>query len=211
MKKGIKTILYIGLAAIAGYLGYTYIKNKEEEQETESSGGSSQNVGQTGVVENEDGLAVEPPTGVTTIVDGGTAQPQLNEPIVIGTEESGLQLLVENVANGVYEFTPIYNQNGSVGLADNLLEDVRYTIDGEIIGDFFADSSVIQEFTSSGTYSIQAAFRFVPNSQFPNGAEFNLYGAINVVLDGGVANPNNIYDYIEEIDATQLSNTNKVE
>ena len=44
MKKGVKTILYVGLAAIAGYLGYTYIKNKEEEEEQNGNNSSSNNV-----------------------------------------------------------------------------------------------------------------------------------------------------------------------
>ena len=105
-------------------------------------------------------------------------------------------MLVENVANGVYEFTPVYNENGSIGLNDVLFYQANYTIDGEYIGSFNSDSSVVQEFTNSGTYEFQVGFMFSDSVQYPDGAVFNVYGALNVVLDGGVPNPNAFTQYI---------------
>lgn len=192
MKKGVKTAFYVGIVAIVGYLGWTLYKStKEEDEEFES-----ENVGQTEGFVNEDGLLTQPPSDATPIDEGGVAEPQLDEPVLFGTEESGLQVLVENVANGVYEFTPVYDENGTLGLNDTLFYEALYTIDGEFIGGYNSDSSVVQEFTNSGTYQFSVNFLFSGNVDYPDGAAFVLNGALNVVLDGGVPNPNSFTNYI---------------
>tara|TARA_R110002012_G_scaffold308828_2_gene515497 strand:+ start:93 stop:722 length:630 start_codon:yes stop_codon:yes gene_type:complete len=192
MKKGVKTAFYVGIVAIVGYLGWTLYKStKEEDEEFESV-----NVGQTEGFVNEDGLLTEAPSDATPIDEGGVAEPQLDEPVLFGTEASGLQVLVENVANGVYEFTPVYNENGTLGLNDTLFYEAHYSIDGEYIGGYNSDSSVVQEFTNSGTYDFMVSFYFSDSVQYPDGAAFQLNGALNVVLDGGVPNPNAFTNYI---------------
>jgi hypothetical protein len=192
MKKGVKTAFYVGIVAILGYLGWTlYNSTKEEEEEFES-----ENVGQTEGFVNEDGLLTQPPSDAVPIDEGGVAAPQLDEPVLFGTEESGLQVLVENVANGVYEFTPVYNENGTFGVNDTLFYQANYTIDGEYIGGYNSDASVVQEFTNSGTYDFSIGFLFSNNVDYPDGAMVFIEGALSVVLDGGVPNPNAFTNYL---------------
>jgi hypothetical protein len=206
MKKGLKTALYVGLAGIAAYLGYTFYQSTLTDDKTDD--GSSDDLGDTSSEVNEDGVVTQVGSDVEVISSGdgdSTTSPQveLDQPILLeGTKPdgspTGIGVIVQKLANGVYGFTPYYNENDSaLGINDSLLESVVYFIDGVNLGNFMPDVTILQEFQSSGTYPVKLNFIFAPSTQYQSGfaAEFN--ASFNVILDGGVVS---LADYQAEIE-----------
>lgn len=206
MKKGLKTALYVGLAGIAAYLGYTFYQSTLTDDKTDD--GSSDDLGDTSSQVNEDGVVTQVSSDVEVISSGdgdSTTSPQveLDQPILLEYTKSdgspaGVGVIVQKLANGVYGFTPYYNEDVSpLEINDSLLESVVYFIDGVNLGNFMPDVTVLQEFQSSGTYPIKLSFVFAPSSQYQSGviAEFN--ASFNVLLDGGVVS---LADYQAEIE-----------
>lgn len=205
MKKGLKTALYVGLAGIAAYLGYTFYQSTLTNDKKDD--GSSDDLGDTSSQVNEDGVVTQVGSDVEVISTGdgdSTTSPQveLDQPILLeGTSIDGspvgMGIIVEKLANGVYGFTPYYNEDDSpLGINDTFLDNVAWNIDGENLGTFMPDVQVLQEFKSSGTYPIRIYFYFAASSQQ------DAFGAwvdasFNVLLDGGVVS---LADYQAEIE-----------
>lgn len=205
MKKGLKTALYVGLAGIAAYLGYTFYQSTLTDDKKDD--GSSDDLGDTSSQVNEDGVVTQVGSDVEVISTGdgdATTSPQveLDQPILLeGTSIDGspvgMGIIVEKLANGVYGFTPYYNEDDSpLGINDTFLDNVAWNIDGENLGTFMPDVQVLQEFKSSGTYPIRLYVYFAASSQQ------DAFGALidasfNVLLDGGVVS---LADYQAEIE-----------
>lgn len=206
MKKGLKTALYVGLAGIAAYLGYTFYQSTLTDDKTDD--GSSDDLGDTSSQVNEDGVVTQVSSDVEVISSGdgdSTTSPQveLDQPILLEDTKSdgspaGAGVIVQKLANGVYGFTPYYNEDVSpLEINDSLLESVVYIIDGVNLGNFMPDVTVLQEFQSSGTYPIKLSFVFAPSSQYQGGVIAQFNASFNVLLDGGVVS---LADYQAEIE-----------
>ena len=201
MKKNFKTALYVGVAALVAYFGYNwYVNSKDDVEDSNTGGGTgSTGLGNSEPIENEDGLAVEPTDGAVEVSTGGSASVSQEIPIVFGQYETGMQVEVLEMANGVYQFTPIYDEEGTIAINDEFLDNCSWIIDGVNLGNYVAESSILAEFTHSGTYPFSCVFNFVENTQYEGGASMAITGAINVLLAGGVPIAT-LEDYVVEVD-----------
>ena len=205
MKKGLKTALYVGLAGIAAYLGYTFYQSTLTDDKKDD--GSSDDLGDTSSQVNEDGVVTQVSSDVEVISSGdgdSTTSPQveLDQPILLESTQqdgspNGIGVIVQKLANGVYGFTPYYNENDSaLGINDSFLDNVSWIIDGVNLGTFMPDVTILQEFQSSGTYPIRIYFNFAPSSS-TDGVSVRFDASFNVLLDGGVVS---LADYQAEIE-----------
>lgn len=205
MKKGLKTALYVGLAGIAAYLGYTFYQSTLTDDKKDD--GSSDDLGDTSSQVNEDGVVTQVSSDVEVISSGdgdSTTSPQveLDQPILLESTQqdgspNGIGVIVQKLANGVYGFTPYYNENdSSLGINDTFLDNVSWIIDGVNLGSFMPDVTILQEFQSSGTYPIRIYLNFAPSSQ-EDAVSVRFDASFNVLLDGGVVS---LADYQAEIE-----------